>query len=134
MSAAWERAFRARAAFEAAAGASRMDAGDLRRWLRSYRAALNAVTSACTTLESSLPSQSPAAPKPDFVAAVDDYVEALRGSTTEPGLPWTVDVAALTAADAGARRTRRSSQSTMRHACWSLKSPRSPAASLAIRS
>ena len=99
MSAAWQRAFRARAAFEAASGASRMDSGELRRWLRSYRAALNAVTSACTSLESSLPSQSPAALTPDFVAAVDDYVEALRGAPPNPALPWTVDVAALTAAD-----------------------------------
>ena len=99
MSAAWQRAFRARAAFEAASGASRMDSGELRRWLRSYRAALNAVTSACTSLESSLPSQSPAALTPDFVAAVDDYVEALRGAPPNPALPWTVDVTALTAAN-----------------------------------
>jgi uncharacterized membrane protein YccC len=99
MSAAWQRAFRARAAFEAASGASRMDSGELRRWLRSYRAALNAVTSACTSLESSLPSQSPAALTPDFVAAVDDYVEALRGAPPNPALPWTVDVAALTSAN-----------------------------------
>jgi uncharacterized membrane protein YccC len=99
MSTAWQRAFRARAAFEAASGASRMDSGELRRWLRSYRAALNAVTSACTSLESSLPSQSPAALTPDFVAAVDDYVEALRGAPPNPALPWTVDVAALTAAN-----------------------------------
>ena len=99
MSAAWQRAFRARAAFEAASGASRMDSGELRRWLRSYRAALNAVTSSCTSLESSLPSQSPAALTPDFVAAVDDYVDALRGAPPNPALPWTVDVAALTAAN-----------------------------------
>jgi len=99
MSAAWQRAFRARAAFEAASGAARMDSGDLRRWLRSYRAALNAVTSACTSLERSLPMQSPDALTPDFIAAVDDYVEALRGAPPSPALPWTVDVAALTAAD-----------------------------------
>ena len=99
MSAAWQRAFRARAAFEAASGASRMDSGELRRWLRSYRAALDAVTSACTSLERSLPLQSPAALTPDFVAAVDDYVDALRGAPPNPALPWTVDVAALTAAN-----------------------------------
>ncbi|MGZ5395885.1 MAG: FUSC family protein [Mycobacterium sp.] len=99
MSAAWQRAFRARAAFEAASGAARMDSRELRRWLRSYRTALNAVTSACTSLERSLPTQSPATLTPDFIAAVDDYVEALRGAPPNPALPWTVDVAALTAAD-----------------------------------
>ncbi|MGZ5379846.1 MAG: FUSC family protein, partial [Mycobacterium sp.] len=94
-----QRAFRARAAFEAASGAARMDSRELRRWLRSYRTALNAVTSACTSLERSLPTQSPATLTPDFIAAVDDYVEALRGAPPNPALPWTVDVAALTAAD-----------------------------------
>ena len=99
MSAAWQRAFRARAAFEAASGTARMDSRELRRWLRSYRAALNAVTSACTSLERSLPTQSPATLTPDFIAAVDDYVEALRGAPPNPALPWTVDVAALAAAE-----------------------------------
>lgn len=99
MSTAWQRAFRARAAFEAASGTARMDSRELRRWLRTYRTALNAVTSACTTLERSLPSQSPATLTPDFVAAVDDYVEALRGAPPNPALPWTVDVVALTTAD-----------------------------------
>ena len=33
---------------------------DLRRWLKSYRTALNAVTTSCATLESSLPAQPPA--------------------------------------------------------------------------
>lgn len=99
MSAAWQRAFRARAAFEAASGTARMDSRELRRWLRSYRTALNAVTSACTSLERSLPTQSPATLTPEFVASVDDYVEALRGAPPNPALPWTVDVAALTAAD-----------------------------------
>lgn len=99
MAAAWQRAFRARAAFEAASGAARMDSRKLRRWLRSYRAALNAVTSACTSLERSLPAESPSALTPDFIAAVDDYVEALRGAPPNPALPWTVDVAALTATE-----------------------------------
>jgi uncharacterized membrane protein YccC len=103
MSAAWQRAFRARAAFEAASGAARMDSRELRRWLRSYRAALNAVTSACTTLERSLPTQSPTTLTPDFITAVDDYVEALRGAPPNPALPWTVDVAALTAAEKNVR-------------------------------
>lgn len=84
MSAAWQRAFRARAAFEAASGAARMDSRDLRRWLRSYRTALNAVTSACTSLERSLPMQSPDKLTPDFIAAVDDYVEALRARRRIP--------------------------------------------------
>ncbi len=48
LSAAWQRAYRARAAFEAATGATRLDSLELRRWLRSYRAALNVVTSSCT--------------------------------------------------------------------------------------
>jgi uncharacterized membrane protein YccC len=99
MAAAWQRAFRARAAFEAASGAARMDSRELRRWLRSYRAALNAVTSACTSLERSLPAESPSTLTPDFIAAVDDYVEALRGAPPNPALPWTVDVAALTATE-----------------------------------
>ena len=37
LSSAWERAFRARAAFEAAAGATWSQDRVLRRWLRSYR-------------------------------------------------------------------------------------------------
>lgn len=99
VSAAWQRAYRARAAFEAASGATRADAAELRRWLRTYRTALNAVTSACTSLESSLPSQPSTALSPEFIAAVDDYVEALRGAPPSPATPWTVDIAELAAAD-----------------------------------
>jgi uncharacterized membrane protein YccC len=98
LSAAWQRAFRARAAFEAASGATRVDSRELRRWLRSYRTALNAVTSACTALESSLPAR-PSALSREFVTAVDDYVEALRGGPPSPATPWTVDIAGLTAAN-----------------------------------
>lgn len=98
LSTAWQRAFRARAAFEAASGAARLDSRELRRWLRSFRAALNAVTGACTALETSLTSSSRAALTPEFVAAVDDYVDALRGAPPNPATPWTVDVEALTAA------------------------------------
>ena len=98
LSAAWQRAFRARAAFEAASGATRADSRELRRWLRSYRAALNAVTSACTSLEGSLSSAPTAALTPEFVAAVDDYVDALRGAPPSPATPWTVDIDELTAA------------------------------------
>src|SRR5262249_59857926 len=67
LSAAWQRAFRARAAFEAASGATRVDTRELRRWLRSYRAALNAVTSACTSLEGTLSSEPSTALTPEFV-------------------------------------------------------------------
>jgi uncharacterized membrane protein YccC len=99
MSSAWQRAFRARAAFEAASGATRGDAPEIRRWLRSYRTALNAVTSACTSLERSLPTAPSTALSPEFVAAVDDYIEALRGAPPTPAKPWTVDGAELTAAN-----------------------------------
>ena len=99
LSTAWQRAFRSRAAFEAASGAARLDSSDLRRWLRSYRAALNAVTGACMSLEGSLPAKPPAAVTPEFIAAVDDFVDALRGAPPNPAKPWTVDVAALTAAN-----------------------------------
>ena len=99
LSAAWQRAYRARAAFEAATGATRLDSLELRRWLRSYRAALNVVTSSCTAMEGSLPSTPSTALSPEFVAAVDDYIDALRGSPPTPATPWTVDVVALTAAN-----------------------------------
>lgn len=98
LAAAWQRAFRARSGFEAASGDTRMESPQLRRWLRSYRTALNAVTSSCTALEASLPNQPPAALTPEFIAAVDDYVDALRGAPPTPATPWTVDMAALTAA------------------------------------
>ncbi|MGV0850267.1 FUSC family protein [Mycolicibacterium phlei] len=98
LSAAWQQAFRARAGFEAASGAARTESRELRLWLRSYRTALNAVTIACTALERSLPSTPPASLTPEFIAAVDDYVDALRGAPPSPAAPWTVDVAALTAA------------------------------------
>lgn len=99
LASAWQRAFRARSGFEAASGTTRMDTRELRRWLRSYRTALNAVTSACTALEASLPIRPPASLTPEFVAAVDDYVDALRGAPPTPATPWTVDIAALTAAN-----------------------------------
>jgi uncharacterized membrane protein YccC len=99
MAAAWQRAFRARAGFEAASGTTRMDSKDLRRWLRSYRTALNAVTGACTALEASLPTRPPALLTAEFVAAVDDYVDALRGAPPTPATPWTVDIETLNAAN-----------------------------------
>ncbi|MGV0836443.1 FUSC family protein [Mycolicibacterium thermoresistibile] len=99
LAAVWQRAFRARAAFEAASGVTRVDSHELRRWLRSYRAAVNAVTGACAALETNLPSQPSAALSREFVAAVDEYIDALRGSPPSPAAAWTVDIAALTAAD-----------------------------------
>ncbi|MCV7279049.1 FUSC family protein [Mycolicibacterium flavescens] len=95
---AWQRAYRARAGFEAASGAARVNTRALRRWLRSYRTALNAVTASCAALEDSLPPHPPAALTREFIAAVDDYIDALRGAPATPAAPWTVDVAALTAA------------------------------------
>lgn len=95
---AWQRAYRARAGFEAASGATRVTTREQRRWLRSYRTALNAVTASCAALEDSLPPHPPAALTREFVAAVDDYIDALRGAPPTPAAPWTVDVAALTAA------------------------------------
>jgi uncharacterized membrane protein YccC len=98
LSAAWQRAFRARSAFEAAAGATRMDS-QLRRWLRAFRTALNAVTSSCTALEGSLPPHPSAALSREFVLAVDDYVEVLRGDPPTPATPWSIDTVQLAAAD-----------------------------------
>ncbi|AKS34126.1 FUSC family protein [Mycolicibacterium goodii] len=97
LSAAWQRAFRARAAFEAAWGAARLDSPTLRRWLRSYRTALNAVTSACTTLENNLPTHPSSALPAEFVAAVDDYVTALLGAPPSPAVPWSLDTGELSA-------------------------------------
>jgi uncharacterized membrane protein YccC len=98
LASAWERALRARAAFEAAAGASWSQDRTFRRWLRSYRTALNAVTTSCAALESSLPAQQPSALSRDFVVAVDSCVEALCGDPATPGAPWRVDVIKLTEA------------------------------------
>lgn len=99
LAAVWQRAFRARAAFEAASGMTRVDSRELRRWLRTFRAAVNAVTGACVALETNLPDQPSAKLDREFVAAVDEYIDALRGSPPNPAAAWTVDTAALTAAD-----------------------------------
>ncbi|MFV9636820.1 FUSC family protein [Mycobacterium neumannii] len=98
VSSAWQHAYRARAGFEAASGATRMESRELRRWLRSYRTALNAVTISCTALEANLPNRPPPTLTPEFVAAVDDFVDALRGAPPNPGTPWTGDIAAVSAA------------------------------------
>ncbi|MGH3675609.1 MAG: FUSC family protein [Mycobacterium sp.] len=99
LAAAWQRAFRARSAFEAATGATRVESRELRRWLRSYRAALNSVTSSCTALEASLPTHPSTARGRDFVLAVDEYVEALRGDRPSPAKPWSIDTTQLAAAN-----------------------------------
>ncbi|CAN5751996.1 FUSC family protein [soil metagenome] len=98
LAAAWQRASRARSAFEAASGAVRGEAPEVRRWLTTYRAALNAVTGACATLETHLPTPNLAVDR-RFVVAVDDYVDSLRGDPPTPGQPWTVDTAHLAEAD-----------------------------------
>ena len=107
LAAAWERAFRARAAFEAAAGATTSDSADLRRWLKSYRTALNAITTSCATLEASLPAQPPATLSDDFVMAVDEYAEALCGAPTTPGAPWRIDGDRVAAAEQRIREAAR---------------------------
>ena len=107
LAAAWERAFRARAAFEAAAGATTSDSADLRRWLKSYRTALNAVTTSCATLESNLPAQPSATLSDDFVMAVDEYAEALCGAPTNPGAPWRIDGDRVAAAEQRIREAAR---------------------------
>ncbi|MET0700383.1 MAG: FUSC family protein [Mycobacterium sp.] len=98
LAAKWQRATRARSAFEAASGAVREEAPEVRRWLTSYRAALNAVTGACATLETHLPTPEVSVDR-RFVVAVDDYVDSLRGDQPTPGQPWTVDTAHLAEAD-----------------------------------
>lgn len=99
LAAAWQRAVRARSAFEAAAGATRIESRELRRWLRSFRAALNAVTSSCTALEASLPAHPSEALSREFVLAVDDYVEVLRGDQPSPAAPWSIETEQLAAAE-----------------------------------
>ncbi len=99
LSSAWQRAFRARAAFEAASGVTRMESRELRHWLRSYRTALNVVTASCTTLEANFPGNPSTAWSREFVRAVDEYVESLCGDPPTPASPWTVDTEELMAAD-----------------------------------
>ena len=125
LSLAWERAFRARAAFEAAAGATWSQDRAFRRWLRSYRNALNAVTAACAALETTLPAQPPSALSRDFTVAVDSYVEALCGDPATPGSPWRVDVGRLTEA-AQRVRSELPAPTTRRPVRWSPRSAPSP--------
>ncbi|MGB5110397.1 MAG: FUSC family protein [Mycobacterium sp.] len=100
---AWGRAVSARAAFEATAGATGTESRPLRRWMRTYRAALNSVTTSCATLEARMPAHPPPNLNREFVAAVDDYVKALCGEPATPAAPWSVDTDALLAASAGVR-------------------------------
>ena len=100
---AWGRAVSARAAFEATAGATGAESRALRRWMRSYRAALNSVTTSCAALEAHLPAHPPPNLNREFVAAVDDYVKALSGDPATPAAPWSVDTDALLTASAGVR-------------------------------
>ncbi|MEH3142305.1 MAG: FUSC family protein [Mycobacterium kyogaense] len=102
---AWERTFRARAAFEAASGAARLVSAEQRRWLRCYRTVLNSITGSCATLEDNLPVDAfPQLHRP-FVRAVDEFVEVLCGEPMTATDPWSVDTDELTAA---AERVRRS--------------------------
>lgn len=98
LSAAWERAYRARAAFEAAAGAHADNDPAFRRWLRAYRTALNVVTASCSALETGIPSRAPSGWSREFVTAVDDYVHVLCGDPATPGAAWSADMALLTTA------------------------------------
>ena len=95
----WDRATRARSAFEAASGSMHGDVPDIRKWLTTYRSALNAVTGACATLEAHVPGSQPSTLDPRFVVAVDDYVDALRGELPSAGQAWSVDTRHLAEAD-----------------------------------
>ncbi|MGE2735193.1 FUSC family protein [Mycolicibacterium vaccae] len=99
LAAAWQRAFRARAAFEAASGAARLQSRELRHWLRAYRTALNGITASCSTLETNMPTTPPTIPDDDFLLAVDAYLESLSGDPPTPDTPWEIDTAELNAAD-----------------------------------
>ena len=99
LSAMWDRTIRARSAFEATSGSQRADAPEVRRWLLSYRAALNAVTGVCVALEEQLSAAQLDGLDPQFTVAVDDYVEALRGQIPNAGQAWTVDIGRLAEAD-----------------------------------
>jgi uncharacterized membrane protein YccC len=90
LAAVWDRATRARSAFEAASGTVRAEAAAVRRWLMAYRTALNAITGVCVTLEEHMAATPPSL-DPRFVVAVDDYVDALRGEVPQAGQPWTID-------------------------------------------
>ena len=91
LAAAWERAFRARAAFEAAAGATQGRGARHPALDEVLPGGAQRRHHACTTLESSLPAEPPADRSGDFVSAVDEYVEVLCGGPPTPGAPWSID-------------------------------------------
>jgi len=95
----WERAARARSAFEAASGSARADTAAVRRWLTTYRAGLNAVTASCAVLERQVAQTGLGALDRRFVVAVDDFVDALRGEAPRAGKAWTLDVTHLAATE-----------------------------------
>lgn len=99
IAAAWERAVRARSAFEAASGSTRADNPAVRRWLTGYRAVINAVTGSCAIMESQVPTADPGTLDRRFVVAVYDFVDALRGDTPQPGQAWTLDTTHLIATE-----------------------------------
>lgn len=103
LSTAWQRAESARAAFEAAVGATRTENAVIRRWLRPYRASLNAVTTSCATLESTLPAHPSPTLNREFTSAIDGYVKALMGNPATPAAPWRVDTEQLNAAAVAVR-------------------------------
>lgn len=99
IAAAWERAMRARSAFDAASGSVHADASVVRRWLTTYRAGLNAITASCAVLERHVAGVRPETLDRRFVVAVDDFVDALRGDTPRAGRAWTLDATHLVAAE-----------------------------------
>lgn len=99
LAASWDRAARARSAFEAASGSARADTAAVRRWLTTYRASLNAVTASCAVLERHLASTRPGTLDRRFVVAVDDFVDALRGEAPRAGKAWTLDATHLAATE-----------------------------------
>jgi hypothetical protein len=103
LSTAWQRAASARTAFEAAVGATRTENPAIRRWLRPYRAALNAITTSCATLESTLPAHPSPTLNREFTSAIDGYVKALMGNPATPAAPWRVDTEQLNAAAVAVR-------------------------------
>jgi uncharacterized membrane protein YccC len=103
LSTAWQRAESARSAFEAAVGATRTENAVIRRWLRPYRASLNAVTTSCATLESTLPAHPSPTLNREFTSAIDGYVKALTGNPATPAAPWRVDTEQLNAAAVAVR-------------------------------
>ena len=95
----WLRATRARSAFEASSGSLRADAPEVRKWLSSYRAALNAVTGACVTLEEQVPKAGRETLDPQFVVAVDGLRRRASWGHTSQGQTWNVDARHLAEAD-----------------------------------